>query len=202
MTRKTTVLIITLFLITCGLLYFAIQPPLYPKKTAAPSPTPISVNAHTTLSLTPALATESSKTASYTVAVLIDTHENAVNAVQLELSYDPTALTDVSLSSGSFFNQPTALLKNINTDTGRISYALAQQIDLPATQGSGTIALISFNILPSYTGKTVTLSFLPKTAVAADKILESVLKKTTSYTLTLTAPSPLPTGPLYAPTGQ
>lgn len=194
MSKKTFALILFLFLVTCGLLYVALRTTPYQQRSTptTPSPTPLSVNAHTILSLSQAPATASSKLAQYTLAVGIDTGDNSINSVQLELSYDPQALTNVTVTPANFFVQPNPLVNNINTADGRISYALTEQVDLPGRKGTGTIAYISFNIAPTFTQKTTTISFLPKTAVAADKVMESVLQKATGYTLTIT-PSASPT---------
>ncbi len=190
MTNRTTILIAILFLITCGLLYIAIVTTSPSKKvTVAPTPTPMSVNAKSNLSLVTASASESSKIASRTVAVTIDTTNN-VNAVQIELTYDPQKVTNVTLSPGKYFQQPNVLLKNIDTNNGRISYALAEQLDLPGKSGKGTVALISFDLTPSAKPATTTIKFLPKTAVTADKILETVLRSTKDITLPLPVASP------------
>src|SRR5579872_6967586 len=151
MSKKTLLLIIFLFLVTCGLLYVALVTTPYqqkPQVVSGPTPTPISVNAHTILSIAPAAASESSKLTQYTLAVNINTGDNLVNSVQLELAYDPTALTNVTLTPGDFFTQPTALVNNIDTADGRISYALTEQIDLPGKKGTGTVALLSFDKQP------------------------------------------------------
>lgn len=211
MSKKTLALILFLFVVTCGLLYFALKTPPYKQTTKSPTPTPQSVNAHTFLTLAPALPTESSKTAQYTLAVSMDTGDNTVNSVQLEMAYDPQALTNVVVTPGTFFQQPSPLVNTINTTDGRISYALTEQIDLPSKKGIGTVAYISFNVSPAFTEKTTTISFLPKSAVAADKILESVLKKATGYTLLITPsttavpttaiqPTVVPTGAIGQPT--
>lgn len=204
MNKKTLLLIVFLFLVTCGLLYIALVTPPYKKQVVTgPTPTPMSVNAHTTLSIGPASASQSSQLAQYTVAVTMNTGDNTVNSVQLELAYDPQALTNVTVTPGNFFQQPSPLVNSINTADGRISYAPAEQIDLPGKKGTGVVALISFNIAPTFTNPTTTISFLPKTAVAADRILESVLKKTTDYTVAIT-PTPsqavAPTSSLPLPT--
>src|SRR6476659_7177711 len=116
MNKKTLALIVGLFLVTCGLLYLALRTPPYQKPTTkAPTPTPLSVNAHTLLTLSPVSATESSllvasgqaKTTQYTLAVGIDTGGNMVNSVQLELAYDPQELVNVAATPGNFFKQPT-----------------------------------------------------------------------------------------------
>ena len=121
----------------------------------------------------------------------MDTGSNNVNAVQLELAYDPQALTNVTVAPGDFFTQPNTLLNSLDTVDGRISYATTEQINLPAKSGIGTVAIISFDIAQGFTGKKTTISFLPKTAVAADRIMESVLRKTTNYTLNLTQAAPM-----------
>lgn len=204
MTSKTTILIAVLFLITCGLLYLAITTTPGTKKVApSPTPTPMSVNAKTSLSLTTASASESSPSASgsgqakiagYTVAVVVDS-TNKVNGAQIELSYDPKALTNITLTPGTFFKQPNTLLKNIDAANGRISYALAEQVDLPGKSGHGTVALISFDLTPAAkAGETTKITILPKSAVSADKILESVLKETHDITIPLPTASPLQQG--------
>lgn len=193
MNKKTLALIVGLFLITCGLLYLALRTPPYQKPAQSPTPTPLSVNAHTVLTLAPAGASESSSLKQYTLVVGMDTNGDMVNSVQLELAYDPQALTGVVVTPGKFFQQPSALVNNVNTTDGRISYALTEQVDLPSKKGAGTVAYISFNVSPTFTGKTTAVTFLPKSAVAADKILESVLKKATGYTLTIVRPSTTPT---------
>lgn len=185
MNKKTLVLIIFLFLVTIGVLYLAlVNPTKNLTTTSVPTPTPASVNAHTILTIDKASASESSALAPYTLAVHIDTGDNAVNSVQMEMSYDAKALTNVTIYPGDFFLEPSPLLNNIDRTNGHISYALAEQIDLSGKKGSGTLALLSFAIAPGFSGKT-TISLLPKTAVAADKIMESVLKKATGYTLTI-----------------
>jgi hypothetical protein len=192
MNKRTTILIVILFLITCGLLFLAIQTPPYQRQhpPLSPTPTPLSVNAKTTLSLVDTPASESSKTAQQTVSVVVDTNINPVNGVQIELAYDPTVLTNVAVAPGTFFKQPTILLKNINTTDGRVSYALTEQLDVPGHVGKGTVAYVSFDILPQAKATKTTIHFLPKSAVAADRILESVLRKTMDYTLQVPAVNP------------
>jgi hypothetical protein len=177
-----------LLLVVATIIYFVFQNlPSQHQQGLSPTPTPTpSVNAHTVLTLVPARGADISEITQHTLAVLIDTGDNQVNSVQLELAYDPQALTSVTLIPGTFFTQPTTLADSINTTNGHIFYALAQQMSLPGKSGKGTLALLSFNVSPTYTGKTTTISFQPKTAIAADRILESVLKKTSDYTLTIT----------------
>lgn len=191
MSKKTLALIIVLFLITCTLLYFAIRIPPYSKnqQSIVPTPTPKTADAHTILSMSPAQASESSSIAQHTLAVSMDTGSNAVSSVQLELAYDPQALINVVVTPGSFFTQPNTLINNVDTTDGRISYAIAQQIGVKGKTGKGIVAYISFDVASGFTGSSTTLTFLPKSAIAADRQLFSVLKKATNYTLTIT-PTP------------
>lgn len=189
MNKRTTVLILILAVFTAILLYAALIGTA-PKKVTQlpPTPTPVSPNAKTSLSLEDAPASLSSHLSQHTVAVVVDS-TNMVNGVQIELGYDPNTLTNVSVAPGPFFQQPATLIKSINQDDGRISYALADQMDVKGHAGHGIVALVSFDINPGATVGQTTLVFMPKTAVTSQGILESVLKKTTNYTLTLT-PTP------------
>lgn len=196
MTKQTTILILILALCTAGLLYLALHNGTPQKITVSPSPTPMSPNAKTMLSIDSAPATLSSALSQHTVEVVLDT-TNPVNGVQLELSYDPAMLTNVKIAPGTYFTQPNELINNINTTDGRISYALVEQLSVHGHNGKGPVALISFDVKQGATISSTMLSFLPKTAVTADGILESVLKKTSNYTLSLLSPTPTVT-----PTGQ
>lgn len=194
MSKRTLALILFLVFVTAILLSLALTTPKQPKVTQLPpTPTPMSPNALTTLSLMQASATESSQTAQYSLDVQVGSDSNKINGVQIELSYDPKALMNVSILPGKFFQQPTTLLKNIDVTNGRISYALAEQLDIPGHVGLGTVAILSFDKNPAYLGKSTTITFLTKSAVSADKILESVLKKTTDYTVTFATASGVPT---------
>ena len=90
MSKKTLLLILFLFAVTCGLLYLALVTPPYQQKqhVNGPTPTPLSVNAHTMLSLGPASASQSSQLAQYTLAVTMDTGSNPVNSVQIMRKYE------------------------------------------------------------------------------------------------------------------
>jgi len=187
MSTRTSILIIILAIITGGLLYLALIGNA-PKKVAvvSPTPTPMSPNAKTTLGLEAAPASLSSTLAMHTVAVTVDT-TNHVNAIQIELGYDPTVVSNITIKPGTFFKQPTILLNTIDQPDGRISYALAEQIDLHGHAGQGIAALVSFDTVPNASTSSTTISFMPKTTVTADGILESVLKTTNNFTLPLTS---------------
>lgn len=133
-------------------------------------------NQQTSLALKPnplyVLTTEKNASPS-AVNIQINTKKNKVTAVQLELSYDPTLLTDVNIIPGPFFTSPSVLLKEIKN--GTILYSLGVAPGSSGKKGKGIIATVTFRI--NSTKSTITpLLFLPKTMVAADGETKSVLK--------------------------
>lgn len=171
---KTFLLIVVLALITAGLVTLAVLP----KKPAQEQPNtviqipPNPLQTTLTISSTPIpQATPSS----YTTDVVINTGQNKVTAVQLELLFDPNMLTKVNIQPGSFFINPAVVLKNIDLENGRITYAISPG-DGMGVLGQGIIAKISFTA--SNKSKPINIDFLPKTKVSAEDVSESVLKST------------------------
>lgn len=130
---------------------------------------------------------KSSASGVYELDVNIDSDDNEVTGVQLELSYDPKVLGKVDIKPGSFLLSPVVILKKIDTTSGRITYMLGNQLGEPGVKGKGTIAVISF----SKTGdKETSIDFLPQTLVTAQGLDQSVLKETVSGVIgTLPAPT-------------
>ncbi len=192
MSKRTLALIIFLSLVTIILLVIALRnPKSTPTKT---STSPIKTQIAQTSLLFGAVemmpSSSSAKTTTYSLPINIKTNGNKVTAVQLELLYDPEALTDIAIQNGSFFTNPVVLLNNIDEKTGRISYALGVGPGDTGKQGSGTLATLTFQIKPLGAKSTV-IVFLPKTQVAAEGITQSVLKETNIAQINLGAtPSP------------
>lgn len=182
MSKKTIALIIALFAITVALIVLAVFP-VTQRTSISITPTPTVSPAQTVLAFGPPVASTSaiaSASAIYSIDINILTGTNKVNAVQLELSYDPDILVNVDIVPGDFFINPVVLLKNIDDTTGRISYALALSPGENGKQGTGTIATLKFNAL----SKTPTpVIFLAKTQVAAEGVQTSVLKSTIDTTV-------------------
>ncbi len=170
--RKTLFLIVFLALITVGLVALALMP-----KANTPDnlQTQIqTVTPQTTLAIS-TMPQISSSPSAYKLNVDINTGENKVNTVQLELSYDPNVLTNVDINPAGFFENPNILIKKIDQANGRISYALGITSGQSGISGQGVLATISFS--SSQKGKVNTeISFTPKTEVKADGTPESVLK--------------------------
>ena len=177
MPRQTVAFVTFLIVVTVVLLGLAV----YTQKPSVPTPTvqqPTSPSyAHTTLRLTPPVNTPSLPN-TYSTDVSIDTGGDKVTAAQLELSYDPKVLTNVQIKPGTFIQNPVVLLKKVDEANGRISLAIGIPLGQAAPTGSGIIATITFNEISTATGSTI-LDFLPKTAVTAQGIAQSVLRTST-----------------------
>ncbi|MGH7246026.1 MAG: cohesin domain-containing protein [Candidatus Levyibacteriota bacterium] len=206
MPRKTMLLIVFLALVTGLLVYAALYVQNGPTSktattTVAMSPTPTPVPAHTILTMSQhALQTgilQSSSSAAApsgnAVDVNIDSSDNSILGLQLELSYDPAVLGNVTLTPGTFFPNASILYKNIDQKNGRISYVLGIQPTGKAIVGQGTVATISYTILPTATGTATKIDFLPKTMVTAEGYQVSMLKSAIGITLSLPQKSPTTT---------
>ena len=157
------------------------------------------ISAQTELSLekNPTLiSTDSAR--NYKENILINTKENKVNSVQVELSFDPNAILVTDIIPGNFFDGSTQLLKTIDQTNGRISYALSPG-DENEISGNGIVATIYFSLqswqeLPLNTK----VEFLPKTGVSSNSISLPLLKKAYSQNLFFSAPkTSTPSFPIY-----
>jgi hypothetical protein len=183
--KRTLALIVALALITAGLLYLAIRQD-QPTPEVSMAPTPTVSPAHTTLALVSTTATTGAR---QTAEVVIDSHRNTVSGVQLNLSYDPTIVANVTIQQGKYFTNPNILLKTVDQQNGRITLVMAIQPTAQQASGSGTVATISYTLLPT-TKASTTISFLPKTAVTQEGELSSVLAKTTNLTIAIPTRAP------------
>ena len=197
MSRPTLILVILLFLIAGGLLALALNKSFYnPKDLSQPVPSVIPVTAQTSLLLGNLdVASPSSYPKTYSLPILINTGTNKVTAVQLELAFDPNILTSVNITPSTFFKNPNVIINKINSDTGRISYALtasnaaaaesdsaaAKTASESAKKGEDTLAILTFNAGTPLASSTIT--FLPRTFVTAEGLESSALKSTNSAVL-------------------
>ena len=175
---KTLLLIVLLTVIAFGLAGFAIFDKFNSEQNRnafIPSETPIQNPIQTTLTVSSNLIKLSTPSA-YSTSINIDTGQDPVNKVQLEISYDPKTLTKIEITPGSFFENPEIFLKNIDPVNGRISFALGVQNGNTGIVGQGILATLSFATLQKFASTSVSL--LPKTQVTADGFPQSVLKST------------------------
>ncbi|HVT63083.1 MAG TPA: cohesin domain-containing protein, partial [Legionellaceae bacterium] len=186
-------LIVFLLIITGIFVYIAVSQNSIKTTPKQPSQRPVPTQkpsqAFTTLAFSPSVVTLSSNSGS--VAILIDTHgeKNKITAVQLELSYDPTRIANITAKPGTFLDNPFALISPSDPKkTGRVTYALAISPSAKGKSGSGVVATLSFQKLFS-TGNTV-IHVLPSSLVTSEGIAQSVLKNTIDVTITAGAGVP------------
>jgi hypothetical protein len=192
MPRKTFVLISGLVVVTLILFIVALNsnnkkiPPATTSQKeismqAQVSPT---VPAHSVLSLFPnpvnVVAGQKGS-----VDVNIDTSDNNVTAVQLEIAYDPTYITNIKVTPGTLFSNPVVLFDKNNIKDGRLTYMYGIAPSGQTVKGSGIAATISFTAL-NKTGDTQ-LALLPTSLVTARGISDSVLKQASGTLIKITS---------------
>lgn len=171
MSKKT----ITLLLIPiCALLIYIAKNPKKPNTISSPIPV-------SSFSPTPAIPTESSLSfipdtiyaltgKNNKVSIQLNSQGKYPTGAQLELAYDPTILTGITLDPGTLFADPDILLNNINERIGRISYALSLSPNKNPSAFSGTVAALNFTIKEYMSQKETTIYFLPKTSILSQNI--------------------------------
>lgn len=189
MSKKTLALILGLIILTILLLIVALNQGKNLQNQNGATPSETSENeaptppADTTLMISPnpvVMPTAGQGTAE----VSIDTGGNEITAVQLEMSYDPTKIANVDITPGSFLPSPVVLLREIDEQEGRITYALAITPAQIPVKGQGAVATITFTQLPGTSGQTQ-LQLLPKSLVTANGTTKSVLKSAVGTTVQL-----------------
>ena len=183
--RGTILLIFILATVTAFFLYIALNP--YHVKTSTkianiPTPTPY---AHTIISLV-AAPTASNSANSNTVDINVNSGINTVNVVQLEIAFNPKVISKITLQKGTFFTNPVELLNDINYQDGRINYALGIAPKQTGVKGSGTLAILTYEINPISTASAVTFTILPKSLVASQGTVFSTLKSINNFNIPLT----------------
>jgi hypothetical protein len=108
-------------------------------------------------------------------AIILDTGDKAVTAVQLDIAFDPSVIYNVQVQPGNFFNRSLSLLNHIDYKTGTIFYVVAMPPTGVAKQGKGEVATIYYSFNSGAFNPT-TFQFRPRTKVAAEGIDQSVLK--------------------------
>lgn len=177
---RTILLILLLVASAGGLIAISLNLNPQPKEQIS-IPRPI---AETTLSLT---TPKASASGTLTSDVVINTYGNKVTGVQIELSYDTEALSGFDIKPGTFFSTNSVeLLKKIDSETGKISYALGNGLGQKGIQGQGVVATLTFRKLKT-TGMT-SIVFDPKTLVSAESLSQSVLRSSTGTNFDLSTP--------------
>ena len=170
MPKKFLFLFILFFLVVTGIVvlffinnrYLALpsHPALFSKQTPQPIPTHSLFFSPKNMLVTPGQKN------TITIVLTLDEHETtkSLKIIQMEIAYDPTALSDVVVQPGDLFTNSSLLLNIVNSKIGRISYAFEVKQDA-SPKKTGTAAIITFTPLPSFSGGETNLSFLPKTTI-------------------------------------
>lgn len=188
MPRKTLALISGLVIVTVILFVVALKSSLKPSQQPTPSPsvqpqvTPI-VPVKTTLNISPNPIVVGARQKG-SVDVNIDTSDNEVTAIQLEIAYDPNFITNVKVAPGGLFQNPVLLIDKNSVKEGRYTYAFGIMPNSSTITGTGTVATITFTAL-NKPGQDSQLALLPTTLVTARGVSESVLKAATGTLITI-----------------
>ena len=190
MPRKTLALISGLVLVTIVLFIIALragqqqQAPSVPKSNPlAQQPTPMTP-AHTILALAPNPLTVAPGQQGK-VDVTIDTADNDVTAIQLELGYDPTIVSNVKVTPSTLFQNPVVLINKDDPKSGRYTYAFGITPNSPTVKGQGVVATVTFTTSAAANGKSTQLGLLPTTLVTARGVANSVMKSAGGTVVTI-----------------
>lgn len=196
---KTIVLIVILALIAISLVYVAFLSKDAPLRQIVQKTSQEETNlADTSLSIEESIKAEEGN--DYSSTVKINTGKNGVIGVQLELYYDPTLITNVTVTPLDFFPQAVEVLKKVDQQNGRISYALTVSPGEEAVKGMGELVKISYTPIGTE-GVNSVINFLPKTEVSGDTTAGSLLKLTSDGEINI-EPSSSTTSEASAPVTQ
>lgn len=189
MSKKTLALISGLVVITVVLFVIALKTSNKPSQTSVTQeqsnvqPTAVMTPVHSVLSLSPnPLTVLPGQQGS--VNVTLDTSDNEVTGVQLELSYDPTVISNVKVAPGPFFPNAVILIDKNDAANGKSTYAFGIQPNRPTVTGTGTVAVVTFTA-KNVPGKKAEISILPNSLVSARGVANSVLKSATGTMITV-----------------
>jgi len=116
--------------------------------------------------------------------VTINTSDNDVTAVQLEIAYDPNVVGNVKVTPGPLFPNPVVLINQNDAKAGRFTYAYGITPRNQPIKGTGSVATITFTAKGAV-GKQSQLALLPTTLVTARGVANSVLKEATGTMVTI-----------------
>lgn len=200
MPRKTLALITGLVLVTVILFVVALRAGQQQNAPSTPQPTQVvqqpepTTPANTVLALAPNPLTVAPGRQG-TAEVTIDTSDNDVTAVQLELGYDPTVISNVKVIPGALIANPAVLIDKNDPTAGRYTYAFGITPNGTPVKGTGVVATVTFTARANATGKETQLGLLPTSLVTARGIANSVLKSGTGTVITVgTAGASAPSG--------
>lgn|SRR5581483_6929821 len=157
---------------------------------APKNPTPTISLADSTLTMQVNSLTPTSQVPS-SISILIDSGKNKVVGAQFLLKYDPKVLRNVSVSKGTFIDNPVEPIdpaKAVDPVNGTISYAIAMSpTNSKPSSGRGVIATINFSPIYSPLVKQTTITFANQ-PIILDFYQRDANDIKTAQNLTLTFP--------------
>ena len=190
MPKKTLILIIGLVVVTIILFVIAVQ--TGKQKTTQnmegqtqTNTTPTPDVAHTVLSMSPNPAQVAAGKVG-TVDVMIDPSDNQVTAVQLEVLYDPSMVSNVKIIPGALFPNAAVLLNKNNVKTGRYTFAYGIQPNQNPITMQGVAATITFTARGAM-GQQSEIILQPTSLVTSRGIATSVLKEGSGTTVVISS---------------
>jgi len=146
-----------------------------------PKATPVGINevslapsGTTTLSLPSTLDVKLNQPTSADIS--IDTGSSTVTAVQVELLYDPTAISQISVVQGDFLGFK---LSSPKIENGKITFAYSVKIEDKSKSGKGVLATIKFTPIKAQSQ----ISFGKETMAASINSPNNVLKSAIGTTI-------------------
>lgn len=115
------------------------------------------------------------------VDITIDTGENRVTMVDLELAYTKGAIDNIQITPGSFFSDVNIIKDSIDPDKGTISYFIATKSEAYGVQGADVLATLTYDVPAGDTSSQATILPLLKTVVVDPRIRQSVLKQISPF---------------------
>lgn len=210
MPTRTAILIVILALVTGILVYLAVTSQNARRapttQNLIPTEKPVEKTAQVFFNPQNVDISNNSTTSALTVDIMVDSGGQDITGVQAELQFDPKALVNVKLLPGtdavSFFGSNVSVLFNdVNTQTGRISYATAIPLGGTPKKGVGKIATLTFQKAYGAPSSTQVV-FLDKSLVTILGANESALKSTAPLNIVLSqtpsgfTPSTIPSVPV------
>lgn len=175
MKKWISVVGISLSVLAMAIGVYLVQRPKETKKSKAAAATQISV--------TPSTISKSNNE-TFIVNVDIDTGENTVSAVDLEVDYDPAKLEGLSMTAGTYL---PVVLSAGQVGTGKAKIILGSQPTDPK-QGTGTLATIEFKAIGDNTSTEIFVSENTKVAAIGEGG-NNVLAGRNPSTVTIGAPA-------------
>lgn len=194
MPKKTLILIVTLALITGGLIYMALTtqstPPISTTNSPAPQVTAIPRVKKTAVLFFAPSSISLNSSGSSSVDVMVKTQGQKVSGAQLEILFDPNVISNLNVTAGSdsIFGPSNYFVIPLTVDykTGRATYGVGINIQATPDKTEGKVATLTFTANKSTNQKSSVIELLDKSIVTQEGVGDSILKETQPLTINFT----------------